>query len=74
MSVTVYKNARIFTGSQIVENGIILVSHNHKEFSAPAAGETPVKVVPALSDKIEYVGSAEGCEIPEGAEIIDLTG
>lgn len=74
MSYTVYQNARIFTGHDLLENGLIVVSHSQKEFAAPARGETPVKVVPALSDKLEYVGAAEGYTIPADAEIIDLTG
>ncbi len=44
MSFTVYKNARIFTGKEILEDSILVVSHSQKEFSAPAEGETPVKV------------------------------
>lgn len=74
MSFTVYKNARIFTGKEILEDSILVVSHSQKEFSAPAEGETPVKVVPALNDKLEYVGPAEGWDIPEGAEVVDMSG
>lgn len=74
MSVTVYKNARIFTGSEIIEDGLIAVKHSHKEFIAPEEGATPVKVAAALSDTMEYVGVAAGYEIPENSEIVDLSG
>lgn len=75
MSVTVYKNARIFTGSgDILENGLLAVSHAHTQFVAPERGKTPVKVAASLKDKLEYVGAAEGYAIPEDAEAVDLAG
>ena len=65
MSVTVYKNARIFTGSgDILENGLLAVSHAHTQFVAPERGKTPVKAAASLKDKLEYVGAAEGYAIP----------
>ena len=74
MSVTVYKNARIFTGKEIIENGAVAVSHSHREFLAPREGEAPVKVAPSLADKLEYAGPADGFDIPSGAEVVDLAG
>jgi len=74
MSITVYKNARIFTGKEIIENGVIAVSHSHKEFVAPEQGKTPVKVAPALGDKLEYAGPQDGYDCPEEAEVVDLSG
>ncbi len=74
MSITVYKNARIFTGKEMIENGVIAISHSHKEFVAPKEGETPVKVAPALNDKMEYVGPQDGYTVPEGAEVVELAG
>ncbi len=74
MSITVYKNARIFTGAELIGNGVIAVSHSQKEFQVPAEGQTPVKVAPSVGDKLEYVGSGEGYEIPADAEVVDLSG
>ena len=75
MSVTVYQNARIFTGAgDVIEKGLLAVSHAHTQFVAPERGKTPVKVAAALGDKLEYVGAADGYSVPADAEVVDLAG
>ena len=75
MSVTVYQNTRIFTGAgDVIENGLLAVSHAHTQFVAPERGKTPVKVAAALGDKLEYVGAAAGYSVPADAEVVDLAG
>ncbi len=75
MSVTVYKNARIFIGDgAVVENGIVAVSHKQTEFVMPKEGEVPAKIANSVADKLDYVGPAADYSVPEDAEVIDLEG
>lgn len=74
MSRTVYKNARILTGSgQVIENGALAVEHTQKDFIPPMNGEMPVKLAPSVTDKIVYLGSGDGyADVAE--ETIDVQG
>lgn len=73
MSRTIYKNARIITGTgEVIENGMIVVNHKQKDFEAPAPDEKPVKIAPSTGDTIEYVGAWADCW--EAEETVDVSG
>ena len=73
MSRTIYKNARIITGTgEVIENGMIVVNHKQKDFEAPAPDEEPVKIAPSTGDTIEYVGAWADCW--EAEETVDVSG
>ncbi|MCD8370654.1 MAG: amidohydrolase family protein [Clostridiales bacterium] len=74
MSRTIYENARILVGDgQVIEHGSLVIEHTQKDFIPPANGETPVKIAPSVTDKIVYLGEADG--YTEGAdETIDVQG
>ncbi|MCC8128109.1 MAG: amidohydrolase family protein [Clostridiales bacterium] len=72
MSRTIYKNARILVGDgQVIEPGTLVVEHMQKDFIPPANGETPVKIVPSVTDKIVYLGEAGGYT-GEADETVDV--
>lgn len=74
MKNTLYKNARIITGTgEIIENGAIVVDHAQVDFDPPMHGEKPIKVAPSVSDKISYVGPMDECKV-EAEEVIDAAG
>lgn len=71
--ITIYKNARILTGTDLIENGILVVEHSQKDFEPPMNGEAPVKIAPSVTDKLVYVGTAAG--FTEAAdETVDVGG
>lgn len=71
---TIYKNARIITGTgELIEQGVLVVEHVQKDFIPPMNGEKPIKIAPSVSDQIVYIGSMEGYE-GEAEEVIDVMG
>ena len=75
MNRTIYKNARILTGTgEIIENGVLVVSHAQSDFVQLMNGEKPVKIVPSVSDRIEYIGTADGFPIDADDEVVDVKG
>lgn len=75
MSVTVYKDARIFDGVKIIENGVLVVGHSQKEFVNLESGETAGKTAASLGDKLEYVGVAnDEYKVFTDAEVVSLSG
>lgn len=74
MSRTIYQNARILTGTgPVIENGALVVEHIQKDFIPPMNGETPVKIVPSVTDKIVYLGPVDGYT-GTAEEIMDVEG
>lgn len=71
---TIYKNARILTGTgEVLEQGVLVVEHSQNDFIPPMNGEKPIKIAPSVSDKIVYIGSPEGYD-GEAGEEIDVLG
>lgn len=71
---TIYKNARIITGTgEILEHGTLVVEHIQNDFIPPMNGEKPIKITPSVTDKIVYIGTPEGYD-GEAEEEIDVLG
>lgn len=71
---TIYKNARIITGTgKLIEQGVLVVEHIQNDFNPPMGGEKPVKIAPSVTDKIVYIGSLEDYD-GQAEEEIDVLG